>query len=254
MSSSGKGYQDNYSDIYAHKIEYDESRDIKAEKTMSILRDYLQADTQTLTALEVGCYKGTISMLLSPNFKAYYAVDIDQKAIDIAKANYSADNLFFEVGNGQELRFEDNSMDVVICSHVYEHVPDPVELFKEIKRVMKPGGCCYFAAGNKIRIMEPHFHLPFLSLLPKPLAHLYMRITGKGKFYYEELKTLWGLKTLTKDFARHDYTVRVIEEPEKFSATDMLTQGSRKQKIFLFILKKFYFLSPTYLWLLSKSK
>lgn len=37
------------------------------------------------------------------------------------------------------IRFEDNTFDVVWCSHVLEHVDDTKALF-EIKRILKPGG------------------------------------------------------------------------------------------------------------------
>jgi len=36
--------------------------------------------------------------------------------------------------------FEDNSFDLLICSHVLEHIPDDGAAFAEIFRVLKPGG------------------------------------------------------------------------------------------------------------------
>lgn len=38
------------------------------------------------------------------------------------------------------LPFEANSFDILICSHVLEHVPDDAAAFREIRRVLKPGG------------------------------------------------------------------------------------------------------------------
>jgi len=40
----------------------------------------------------------------------------------------------------QELSFADNSFDVVISSEVFEHIPDTYRAFKEVNRVLKPGG------------------------------------------------------------------------------------------------------------------
>lgn len=41
----------------------------------------------------------------------------------------------------QDIDFEDNRFDYILCSHVLGHVPDEFQAFKELKRVLKPGGC-----------------------------------------------------------------------------------------------------------------
>lgn len=39
-----------------------------------------------------------------------------------------------------EMPFEDKCFDAVICSEVFEHLPDPVSAVRELQRVLKPGG------------------------------------------------------------------------------------------------------------------
>jgi SAM-dependent methyltransferase len=39
-----------------------------------------------------------------------------------------------------DIKFEDNSFDIIICCHVLEHVLDDKKAMKEIFRVLKPGG------------------------------------------------------------------------------------------------------------------
>lgn len=39
-----------------------------------------------------------------------------------------------------DIALDDGSVDVVICSHVLEHVPDDAKAIREIKRVLAPGG------------------------------------------------------------------------------------------------------------------
>lgn len=39
-----------------------------------------------------------------------------------------------------KLPFDSDSFDILICSHVLEHIPDDAAAFSEIRRVLKPGG------------------------------------------------------------------------------------------------------------------
>ena len=39
-----------------------------------------------------------------------------------------------------DIPFEDNSVDVIFCNHVLEHVDDDIRALNEIKRVLKPAG------------------------------------------------------------------------------------------------------------------
>ncbi|ANQ52083.1 class I SAM-dependent methyltransferase [Flammeovirga sp. MY04] len=45
----------------------------------------------------------------------------------------------FLLADGENLPFEDNEFDYVICCHVLEHVDDPVKFIKEMTRVAKRG-------------------------------------------------------------------------------------------------------------------
>jgi ubiquinone/menaquinone biosynthesis C-methylase UbiE len=47
------------------------------------------------------------------------------------------------VGDIHAMPFKDNSVDAIICITVLEHVEDPIKAFKELYRVLKPGGQCF---------------------------------------------------------------------------------------------------------------
>ncbi|MBN9133057.1 MAG: class I SAM-dependent methyltransferase [Nitrosospira multiformis] len=76
--------------------------------------------------------------------------------------------------------FEGNAFDVVMTSDVFEHIPDPYKAFKEIYRILKPGGVHIFTVpfyqtgyfdekraeimdGEVIHHMEPIYHLDPLN-------------------------------------------------------------------------------------------
>lgn len=151
------------------------------------------------------------------------------------------------------LSFLHNMFDVVICAHVYEHVLDADRLMKEIRRVLRPGGVCYFAAGNRLNIREPHYNLPFLSMVPKRLAHVYLKISGKGEVYHEKHLTYWGLKRLVHEFERIDYTEKIVADTEFFHTDYTIKPGTNRARLAKFIARYAYWLCPGYIWLLRKT-
>ena len=124
-------------------------------------------------------------------------------------------------------------------------------MFTEIHRVLRPGGFCYFAGNNRLMYMEPHYQLPLLSVIPRPLAHYYLRMAGKGDYYHEKHFSYWGLRRLCRDFHIVDYSRKVIAEPERFGADYMLKPGSTRQRLANIVASTMPWLAP-HIWLLQK--
>ncbi len=223
----------------------------KFKKILSVIQDF-QPNTRSLKCLDIGCSSGIITSLLGEHFVYAIGLDIDQEAVRYARAHVPSSRVDFLVGDSMSLPFQNQSMDVIVCNHIYEHVPESNLLMDEIYRVLKEDGFCYFAAGNKYVLMEGHYHLPFLSWLPKPLAHLYLKLTGKGEFYYEEHLSLRGLRQLVRKFHIHDYTLSIICDPEKFYAIDLFNQQTWTYKGFRWVAPYVYRWIPTYVWILAK--
>lgn len=234
-------------------VAYDlERRRIKGKKIAAVISHYFNGDVGTLRVIDVGCSTGTLASVLGETFGSVIGVDIDTEAVDFAKKHFQSMNVMFEYGDSLNLDYPAESFDVVVCAHIYEHVPDAAKMMTEIGRVLKPNGICCFVAGNRLELMEPHHHLPLLSVIPRPLGHIYMRLAGKGSYYYEKHLTVWGLRQLVKNFSIVDYTSRVIKDPVTFNAQDVLSPGSMKHRIAKLIDKYFYWLVPDYIWILKK--
>ncbi len=227
----------------------------KARKTVAVILHALRAsgqDPQQATVLDIGCSTGILTHHYSDFFGRVVGIDIDDGAVEWARKNRTADNVEYRVGDSMDLPFSDPLFDVVTCTHIYEHVPDAQRLLDEIFRVMRPGGFCYFAAENRLRWWDGHYDLPLLTVLPKPLGDLYVRVMGRGAGRYETHSTVWGLRRLAGSFEITDYTKQVVRDPKHFEATDMVRAGTLKQKAALATLRLAYWAFPTYLWILRK--
>lgn len=219
---------------------------------LAVLEDYFQAPLGQMTVLNVGSSVGIIDHYLAGHFRSVIGTDIDQPAIESAQRTFQRNNLEYRVGDALNLDFPDNTFEVVICSQVYEHVPNPHKMMDEIFRVLVPGGICYFAASNRLMWNEPHYNLPLLSVIPRPLADLYVKLAGKASHYHELHYTYWGLKKLVQKYIIHDYTQKIICSPPKYHTDYMIPPGSMKFFIAKLIATRLPWLCPGYVWLLEK--
>jgi ubiquinone/menaquinone biosynthesis C-methylase UbiE len=227
----------------------------KARKTVVVILDALRqfrVEPGASRLLDIGCSTGILTRHYAEFFGEVVGVDIDDGAVEWASLNRAADNLCYEVGDSMNLPFSGDEFDVVTCTHIYEHVPQAQRMLDEIYRVLRPGGICYLAVENRLRFWDGHYNLPLVTVLPKALADIYVRVMGKGQQRYETHRTLWGLRRLVKDFDVTDYTRAVARDPERFEATEMIRPRSWKQRAALATLSAAYWAFPTYLWILRK--
>ena len=249
-----RAYQSNFSELYPEAAADRASRLRKARTMVAVLSDHFGGPDalRATRVLDVGAAGGVIDAVLAVACGQVTGIDIDAGAIAEAKKERSRPNLEFRIGDAMALEAADASVDVVICAHVYEHVPDPARLMSEIFRVLRPGGVCYFAAGNRYQPIEPHYRLPLLSVVPAWMANLYLRALGRGERYYERHLSYWGLRRLVRAFTVRDYTQRMIEAPARFEADYMLPPGSFKHRVARVAARWAYPWMPTYIWLLEK--
>lgn len=75
------------------------------------------------------------------------------------------------IGQGESIPLDDESVDMVVSDNVLEHLAEPVVVFSEIRRVLRPGGIFLAKTPNKwhympvmARITPMSFHRWFNSL------------------------------------------------------------------------------------------
>lgn len=107
-------------------------------------------------------------------------------SVDIRDERSVTDGYEFELVTDTRLPFDGGAFDIVISNHVIEHVGDTnhqLVHLRELARMLGMGGVAYVAAPNRYRLIEQHYHLPFLSWLPAEVGNTYVRWTGRGDGY-----------------------------------------------------------------------
>jgi SAM-dependent methyltransferase len=92
--------------------------------------------------LDVGSGTGALAAALARFSPSSRIVGIDPAAsyVGFAQAQQSDDRIRFEVGDAQQLRFEDASFDRTLSLLVINFIPDPVKALTEMRRVTRHGG------------------------------------------------------------------------------------------------------------------
>lgn len=194
----------------------------KAGKIIAVLQHFLgRSDLQELRALDIGCSTGFISDELHRAGAEVTGLDIDEPGLAAARERFG-DGVTFTCSSGEAIPAEDDSYDVVVFNHIYEHVVDPDAVMADIRRVLRPDGVVYLGLGNRLGVVEPHYKLPFLSWLPKAAADRYVRATGRASSYYETFRTRPGLRRMCRGLTVWDYTYTVLTQSREFGADDMV--------------------------------
>lgn len=97
--------------------------------------------TEDMTVLDIGCGGGTNVRRMAENARKAYGVDYSQKAVErskkYCKIQSNAEIIRADVSS---LPFEDDTFDVITAIKTVFFWPDLENDFREVKRVLKPGG------------------------------------------------------------------------------------------------------------------
>lgn len=222
----------------------------KAAKILAVVRHALgRQELSGLTALDVGCSAGFIADELAKHGARTTGVDIDEPGLARARERFGG-HVDFRHARGEALPLPDDSVDVVVLNHIYEHVVDPEAVVADIHRVLSPTGVLYLGLGNRYGVIEPHYALPFLSWLPQSAADRYLRLTGKGQHYYERFRSRAGLWRLLAGYDVWDYTLPVLADASAFAGEDIVPRfvGAVPEPLLASMLP----LVPTYIWVAYK--
>ena len=97
--------------------------------------------------LDLGCGTGVATRAIAgaPGFSGHVTgIDVSPyltaEAQRLAAQEGLGDKVEFRVGDSQQLALPEQSFDVAVAHTLVSHVPDPLSVLKELRRVVRPGG------------------------------------------------------------------------------------------------------------------
>ncbi|WP_245232722.1 class I SAM-dependent methyltransferase [Thiorhodococcus minor] len=228
-----------------------EDRPRKAEAIWQTLLHFRGPEIGDGVWLDVGCGSGGIAAALAP--RVHRIIGLDPEPWERWPMWMEAHpNLTFLEGSYDSIpaRVPAESVDVVVCNQVYEHVPDPVGLIAFIHRTLKPGGVCYFAGPNLLFPIEPHVFWPFVHWLPRRLAVSLMQRMGSSAVLDADSTHYWRLLSWTRPFDVTNAVPQILRDPTNYGRrgpvwrllsripTALLASLTPLSPGFVFVLKK----------------
>ena len=131
-------------------------------------------------------------------------------------------------GVGERMPFVDESFDLIVCLWVLEHLKDPVEAFREVRRVLRPRGHFVFVTPN---MRNP---LMVANRIGKALPSLQRRLVPR--FYGREeadtfpvqyrANTVEAIREHAEAAGMQVYDLRVVPDPTYLAMNSLMFQAS----------------------------
>lgn len=98
--------------------------------------------------LDLGSGPGDASAVLATTGASLTGVDFSRPMVDVARRRHPA--IAFHEANAEALPFDDRSFDAVVANCVVHHLARPVLVFREVARVLEPGGRLAFVVWGAL--------------------------------------------------------------------------------------------------------
>jgi 2-polyprenyl-3-methyl-5-hydroxy-6-metoxy-1,4-benzoquinol methylase len=106
------------------------------------IKKYLPSNTSSYI-LDVGCRSGqTIQNLISLGYKNAYGMDLGDTTWDKMSESIRSNFIKHDIHDGIPM---DNKFDFISCSHMFEHVYDPIKILEIFKSKLKENGVLYIS-------------------------------------------------------------------------------------------------------------
>jgi ubiquinone/menaquinone biosynthesis C-methylase UbiE len=132
------------------------------------------------TVLEVGSGLGLLAEEVARRAPSGAVVGVEFSAEQLERTHRSLPNLRFVRGDAHHLPFETGHFDVVYGRYVLEHLQDPLQTLREMRRVLRPGGRA-FAQENNMQMVAFDPDCPAFEALLEQFIVLQSQLGGDGR-------------------------------------------------------------------------
>lgn len=142
------------------------------QQQKELVKRILPPSGKGLSLLEIGCGTGHWSSFFSSLGFEVTGVDVSHTMIDIA-CSKGLQGCRFAIGDGRQLRYQDESFDIIIAMAVLEFVDHPETIVSEMCRCLKSGTKTNIIIGTLNKLAPINRHRIEKGANPYAYAHMY---------------------------------------------------------------------------------
>jgi SAM-dependent methyltransferase len=143
MSESTDTHSASIRDEFAHQADsFARSPAMSLAETLDAVVELVPEDGAARWA-ELASGPGLIARAMAPRVGSVLGLDLTPAMIEKARADAAVagvENVSFELGDATGLDVPDDSLDGAVTRFSLHHIPAPVRVLEEMRRVVKPGG------------------------------------------------------------------------------------------------------------------
>lgn len=186
-------YDSNFGETNVHPTY--EKRDgkyiVRNRPKLEALLSKMEPFRKTGRLLDIGCSAAFFLHVAKERGWQPQGAEIAEWAVEFSRKELGLDVFHGMLG---EAKFPDNHFDVVFSSHVMEHIQDPLELLREMTRVLRPGGAHVTVVPTQFASPSWKLARRFIGDPPPIHASFYTRRT------YSAFLEKVGLKVLSCEY------------------------------------------------------
>lgn len=177
--------------------------------------------------LEISCGMGGTLVALAQAGADVVATEFNRDYCIITQRRGKRYNLHLPIFNavGEAIPFATNTFDLVICWDIIEHVQNPAQMLRELRRVVRPNGRVLLTIINRWAWRDPHYHIRGLNWVPRSWADRLVAQRTRSKHSM-------GLQDRQKLSEMHYFTMMQFRELANslgFNVADMEAVAIRRE-------------------------
>lgn len=141
----------------------------------NLISSYIDLENKPLRIIDYGCAYGyylQVLKLINPEH-IVYGVEISLDAVNYARGNLGKDSIFWQ-SCGEKIPLPDDSVDLILCFELVEHIEDNevlISMLKEHNRLLKRDGYMFIKTPNCSVLQKVVFWLLRKSWIYKGNSH-----------------------------------------------------------------------------------